>query len=45
MLTIDRIDHLAPTVKSIELTCNFHTSTLGIKVLTLGNEPKARWPT
>lgn len=41
MINIDRIDHLVLTVKSIENTCNFYSTVLGMSIETFGKGRKA----
>lgn len=36
MITIDRLDHLVLTVRSISTCCEFYTSVLGMEVQTFG---------
>jgi len=38
---IDRIDHLVLTVSSIEKTCNFYSTALGMDVITFDGDRKA----
>ncbi|MDX5445703.1 MAG: VOC family protein [Zoogloeaceae bacterium] len=40
-MKIDRIDHLVLTVRSIERSCAFYSSALGMKVLSFGEGRKA----
>jgi catechol 2,3-dioxygenase-like lactoylglutathione lyase family enzyme len=40
-LKIDRLDHLVLTVKNIATTCEFYSRTLGMQVLTFGENRKA----
>ena len=40
-LSIDRIDHVVLTVKSIQATCDFYTRVLGMKVVSFGRDRKA----
>ncbi|CAG7650919.1 Virulence protein [Paenibacillus solanacearum] len=40
-MNIDRIDHLVLTVRSIERTCDFYTSVLGMEATSFGNGRKA----
>lgn len=38
---VDRLDHLVLTVRSIQVTCDFYTRTLGLEVITFGCDRKA----
>ncbi|MBW4469839.1 MAG: VOC family protein [Stenomitos rutilans HA7619-LM2] len=38
---IDRLDHLVLTVRNIQATCDFYSRTLGLEVVTFGNDRKA----
>ena len=40
-MKIDRLDHLVLTVKNIEATCEFYAATLGMEVITFGENRKA----
>jgi catechol 2,3-dioxygenase-like lactoylglutathione lyase family enzyme len=40
-MEIDRLDHLVLTVQNIEVTCDFYSRVLGMKVVTFGNNRKA----
>jgi catechol 2,3-dioxygenase-like lactoylglutathione lyase family enzyme len=40
-MEIDRLDHLVLTVRNIEVTCDFYSRSLGMKVVTFGNNRKA----
>lgn len=40
-MTIDRLDHLVLTVKSIEATCAFYEKVLGMEVVTFKENRKA----
>lgn len=40
-MQIDRIDHFVLTVASIEATCEFYASALGMEVITFGEGRKA----
>src|SRR5215213_7537549 len=40
-MKIDRLDHFVLTVKSIEKTCEFYASVLGMEVITFGENRKA----
>lgn len=40
-MKIDRIDHLVLTVRDIDATCAFYSSTLGMDVVTFGQGRKA----
>lgn len=40
-MQIDRIDHLVLTVKSIDDSCEFYSSVLGMQVVTFGKGRKA----
>jgi catechol 2,3-dioxygenase-like lactoylglutathione lyase family enzyme len=40
-MRIDRLDHLVLTVQNIQVTCEFYSRVLGMKVVTFGNERKA----
>lgn len=35
---VDRLDHLVLTVRSIQVTCDFYTRTLGLEVVKFGND-------
>jgi len=37
-MEIDRIDHVVLTVRSIDATCAFYTSVLGMRVVTFAEE-------
>ncbi len=41
MIRIDHIDHLVLTVKSIEASCDFYSSVLGMEVETFREGRKA----
>jgi catechol 2,3-dioxygenase-like lactoylglutathione lyase family enzyme len=40
-MKIDRLDHLVLTVQNIQVTCDFYSRVLGMKVVTFGNNRKA----
>lgn len=40
-MKIDRFDHLVLTVRNVEITCDFYSRALGMKVVTFGNNRKA----
>src|SRR5882672_3935218 len=40
-MKIDAVDHLVLTVKNIEVTCDFYSKALGMKVVTFGQGRKA----
>ncbi|MBW4691095.1 MAG: VOC family protein [Lyngbya sp. HA4199-MV5] len=40
-MQVDRLDHLVLTVSSIQATCDFYTRTLGLEVITFGNDRTA----
>jgi len=40
-MKIDRLDHFVLTVKNIAATCEFYTTTLGMDVITFGDNRKA----
>jgi catechol 2,3-dioxygenase-like lactoylglutathione lyase family enzyme len=40
-MKIDHIDHLVLTVRSIDTTCEYYSSVLGMEVATFGNGRKA----
>ncbi len=40
-MKIDRLDHLVLTVRNIEVTCEFYSRALGMKVVNFGNNRKA----
>lgn len=41
VMQIDRLDHLVLTVQSIEATCEFYCSILGMELITFGNDRRA----
>ena len=41
MITIERLDHLVLTVKSLETTCDFYRKALGMRVVTFDDDRKA----
>ena len=41
MIRIDHLDHLVLTVADIELTCDFYSRVLGMKVITFDEDRKA----
>jgi catechol 2,3-dioxygenase-like lactoylglutathione lyase family enzyme len=40
-MQIDSLDHLVLTVKDIEITCDFYTRVLGMRVISFGGNRKA----
>ncbi len=40
-MKINCLDHLVLTVKSIAVTCEFHSNVLGMEILTFGEDRKA----
>ncbi len=40
-MSIDRLDHLVLTVQNIQVTCDFYSRVLGMKVVTFGTNRKA----
>ncbi len=41
MFTIDRLDHLVLTVKSVQATCDFYSRALGMQTITFAGGRKA----
>ena len=40
-MNITQLDHLVLTVKDIDATCRFYADTLGMEVITFGDNRKA----
>ncbi len=41
MISIERLDHLVLTVKDVNVTCEFYSRVLGMRVVTFGEGRKA----